>query len=292
VRQKRRWAPPGWPWELELLALIFVLTAIIIPYYLQYTSTPDYSELSLYERTELERKAEVGGSWWGEATDFMWAVAIVCLYLAHLVMAGASISFVSTPFTHLVAPLLFSGITYYRLLRTSSRTSMETPLVQGTAFELSIWVLGVVVITFLVARVRMARHLINFRDVQWEISTPTVWDRSFSQLALRFQPLVYPPRVYRASDEGLIIEGWMYVLPIPFSLMQNIDRVPRAGLLSAGYYLATSTHNLIRIKLTESPEPIFISPQDVRPLLTYCQQHVTAMKPDTRSVEAAVEIEE
>jgi len=290
LNRKQRWSPPGWPWELELLALVFVVTAIVVPYYLEASQAPNQDELTLFQQAELARKQEMAGTW-NEGTHFLWAIAIVCLYLAHVVMAGASLNFVSTPFTHLFAPLIFSGITYYRLLKLGGDGPHETPLVKGTPLEILMWVLGVTVITFLVARIRMARHMLNFKDIEWDISTPTHFDSTFSELALRFQPLIYPPRVYRACDEGIIVEGWLYVLPVPFNLIQSIDRVPRAGFLSSGYYLATSTRSLVRIQLTESPEPVFISPTDANTFLSYCQQHVTAFRPDTRSVETVVEVE-
>jgi hypothetical protein len=276
---------------LEILALVFVIFSIAVPYYLHISQAPDLSNLSLLEQAEFARQQEVRGTW-QESSDFIWAIAIAMAYLAHLVIAAASINFVSTPFSHLFAPILFASITYYRLLKIHSDSGIYTPIVQGTALEITVLTLGVMVITFLVARIRMARHMLNFRDVTWEISTPTLLDSTFGQIAIRIQPLIYPPRMYRASSEGLIVEGWLYVMPIPYHIIQSIDHVARVSIQSAGYYLATSTKNLVRIQLTESPDPIFISPQDIRGFLRYCQQHVTALKPDTRSVETVVELEE
>jgi hypothetical protein len=290
VDARRRWDPPGWPWELELLAVVFVVTAIVVPYYLQVTSSPDVSHLSIFERAELERRQEATGTW-QQSSDFIWAIAIVCLYLAHFVMAGASINFLSTPFTHLFAPLMFSGITYYRLLKIEADAGLQNPIVKGTVLEIAMWVVGVLVITFLVARIRMARHMLRFKDVHWEVTTPTLFDSTFSNLAIRLQPIIYPPRVYRTCDQGIMVEGWLYVMPIPYKLIQSVDRVTGAALHSTGYYLATSTRHLVRVQLTESPEPVFISPRDQAGFLRYCQQHVTAMKPDTRSVETVVEVE-
>ena len=252
--RNRRWGPPGWPWELELLALIFVLTAIIIPYYLQFTEAPDLSQLTLMERAEMQRHQSSQGTW-RESGDFIWAIAVICLYLAHLAMAGASINFLSTSFSHLFAPLMFAGITYYRLLKIDTYGGTRSPIVQGTVLEVVLLSVGVVVITVLVARIRMARHMLNFRDVAWDFSTPTTFDSSFSEIAVQLQPLIYPPRVYHVSDEGILVEGWLYLMPIPFPLIQSIDRIPRRAMNSGGYYLATSTLHLVRIQLTESPDP-------------------------------------
>jgi hypothetical protein len=275
---------------LELLALIFVVTSIVIPYYLQVTETPDISQLTLMERAELQRQQESGGTF-RESGDFIWAIAIICLYLAHLAMAGATVNFLSSSFSHLFAPLMFAGITYYRLLKIDSHGGTRNPIVQGTAMEVLLLALGVVVITILVARIRMARHMLHFRNVAWDISSPTLFDGSFSKIAIQIQPLIYPPRVYHVSDEGILIEGWLYVMPIPFRLIQSIDRIAHRTLQSSGYYLATSTTHLVRIQLTESPAPVFISPRDHAGFLRYCQQHVTALRPETKSVETVVDVE-
>jgi hypothetical protein len=280
----KRWAPPGWPWELELLALVFVIMSIVVPYYLQTAATEHPTrEMTLFEQAEMARKQQVTGSW-QEQVDFIWAIAIICLYLAHVVMGWSSINFVSTPFTHLLAPVLFSGITYYRLFKLTETTGVANPIVHGNPVEMLMWGVGVVVITVLVARIRMARHMLNFRDVTWEVNTPTVFDSSYPELMLQLQPLIYPPRIYRASGEGLMVEGWLYVMPIPYSTIHSIDAINKPGFLSNGYYLATSTRNLVRIQLAESAEPVFISPVDRDVLLRYCRQHVVALKPETKSV--------
>lgn len=275
MKKKTSWSPPGWPWELELLALVFVITAIAIPVYLQYIQPEDLEEASLLTRVEAARMQNQGT--WQDFTQFFWAVAIVGLYVAHLTTASASSDFISTPFTHLFSPLLFSMITYYRLFKLGQSIQVVT----GKPGEIAIWVVGVLTITFLVARLRMRRHLLAFRDVDWDITTPTLFDSTYFELLAYFRPLVYPPRTYRACSDGILIEGWLYVMPIPFDVINNVDPVRRAHLMSSGYYLATSSKSLVRILLAEHSEPLFISPLDREQFILYCDEKLAPKRTGT-----------
>ena len=50
---------PGHPWELELLAIIFILVALLAPtFYEGKTLAPDTSKLSIVEKAALARDAE------------------------------------------------------------------------------------------------------------------------------------------------------------------------------------------------------------------------------------------
>lgn len=279
-RGKESWVP-GWPWELEMLALIFVITAIAIPVYLQYMQAPADREMSLMARAEQARTQD--NITWQELTHFFWAFAIVGLYLAHLAAAGTSIEWISTPFTHLFSPLVFSMITYYRLHLLAQSSLAGSQIVSGKTWEIALWIIGVLSMTFLVARIRMARHMLSLRDMDWEITSPTALDRSYFQLLPFFTPLVYPPRVYQACKKGILIEGWLYVMPLPFEVITSMDPVRRASLMSSAFYLATSTNSLLRIQLSEYPDPIFISPKNRDPFYQYCDQFLAAKRPATRA---------
>lgn len=281
MKDKRRWGPPGWPWELELLALVFVITAIAVPYYLHYMQAPEPQELSLLAQAQAEARPQTAT--WEDLEGFFWAIIIVGLYLAHLAMGSSSIDFMSTPFTHLFAPLVFSIITYYRLHTLTKGSTLATAIVSGSPVEIFIWVSGVLVITYLVARIRMARLMLNFRDIDWEFTTPGLFDRSYAELTLQIRPLIYPPRVYRVCEKGIVIEGWFYAMPIPFDSITAIDAVQGGAFISSGYCLATSLRSLVRIQLAERPEPILISPKDRTTFLQFCQPRVAARKrPSTR----------
>lgn len=282
MKTKNRWAPPGWPWELELLAFIFVVIAIVVPIYLEHMQDPEpQQQLSLLARAQLEKQQDVFT--WNKLQGFFIALMLIGLYVAHLLIAGASIDFISTPFTHLFSPIVFAMITYYRLYQISMSSSSTTTIVSGNPVEIILWILGVLIITFMVARIRMARHMLNFRSIDWEISTPTQFDGTYFELLSHFQPLVYPPRMYRACQDGILIEGWFYVMPLPFDIIQSMDATRGASVTSAGYYLATSSKAMLRLRIVDKTEPILISPKDRTNFLRFCEQHIAARKPITHA---------
>lgn len=283
VKQTQRWGPPGWPWELELLALVFVITAIAVPYYLQFVQTPEPSQMSLVAKAEVARRDNMAT--WQDLEGFFWAVVIVGLYLVHLAMASGTIDFMSTPFTHLFAPLVFSMITYYRLYRLPHGPAGSGGVVSGTLLEVLIWIAGVLIITYLVARIRMARLMLSFKDLDWQVSTRSLFDSTYSQLAMQVRPLIYPPHFLRACDQGILVEGWFYAMPIPFDSVTAIDAVQGSAFLSSGYCLATSLRSLVRIQISEKAEPILISPKDRSAFVHYCQARLAAKKPTTRAGE-------
>jgi len=276
VKSKQRWGPPGWPWELELLALVFVITAIAVPYYLQYMQTPEPTEMSLLQQAQIAKHQDASS--WRDLEGFFWALVIVGLYLAHLAMASASIDFMSTPFTHLFAPLVFSLITYYRLSKLNDGGT-ETGILNNSPTEFIVWISGVLLITYMVARIRMARLMLKFKDVDWDMSTPSLFDRTYLELMIQVRPLIYPPRHIRACEDGLLIEGWFYAMPIPFDSLHAIDAVQGAAFTSQGYSLATSVRSLVRLQVSEKAEPILISPRDRNALVRYCQRQLALRAP-------------
>jgi hypothetical protein len=273
---KERWGAPGWPWELELLALVFVAIALAVPYYLLAAQTPEPTELSLLAKAEMAQRDPANT--WQQMQGFFWGVVIVGLYLAHLGMAATSLDFMSTPFTHFSAPLVFSLIAYYRLFTLGRGAPLSTQIVTGAPVEVVCWILGVLVITFLVARLRMARLMLRYHGVDWEFSTPAVFDRTYFESIAHFHALVYPPRVFRACPEGFLVEGWFYAMPVPFSSVVSIDRVKAGSLASSGYSLATSLNSMVRITVAEMPQPMFISPKDVDGFVAYCVPQIGAAR--------------
>lgn len=271
---KKTWAPPGWPWELELLALVFVIAALAIPAYISYTdtNTTETEVMSLVARAEMAQKQEMASL--AEQRSVFWAVGIIGLYLTHLIVASTSISMISTPFSHIFAPLAFSMIAYFRLL-TFRGVGISSNIVSGSPTQIAFWALGVIVITLLVARLRMARHMLRFRHIEWEFETPALFDQTFwTRLLFTIHPLIYPPHVYKVCSEGILVEGWLYVLPIPFQSVISFEDVRRATFVSAGRYFATSTRNLVRLQLTESNVPFFLSPTDRIGFMRHCNQNL------------------
>jgi len=273
MSSKRTWGPSGWPWELELLALVFVIIALIIPFYLTYMEGPSQTEMSLIQQAESSRRVEQASL--DDQRSFFWAVIIIGLYIGHLIIAGASVEMISTPFIYLFTPLVFSMITYYRLYMLSFQKNAAN-IVSGNPLEIAVWALAVIFITLLVTRIRMSRHLLRFKGITWELVSKSKIDGTFfSELALTIRPLLYPPRFYKACSEGILIEGWLYILPVPFHAIQSVDSVKRMGFMTSGKYLATSTRSMVRIQLTETTTPLYISPSDRDAFLQYCNSHLS-----------------
>jgi hypothetical protein len=132
----------------------------------------------------------------------------------------------------------------------------------------------VIIVTLLLARLRMARYLLHFREEKWDISVPTRMDNTFWGMLSQVYPLIYTPRTYRASENGLMIEGWYYVFPIPFTDIQSLSGVQQAVMSGTGRFFVTSGRQLIRLELLDSSDPLYISPTNRDELLRYLSQHV------------------
>lgn len=270
MSKNKTWAPPGWPWELDILALVFVIIALAVPLALSGAgSTP---------AADVEPVVNPATSVLKEQQSMLWAVGIVVLFVMHLAVAGASLETISTPFIHLVSPMAFALIAYYRVFTVTRETAKAT-IVTGSPLQIAVLILAVAAATLLVARIRMARYLLRFRDVKWDVVTPAKYDSSYFELITQFEPLIYPPRSYRACDQGLLIEGWFYIMSVPFEMVQSINAVNTFGFASNGKYHASSKRGLIRMELLDNSEPLFISPQNRDEMLQYCAHHVTRIRP-------------
>ena len=273
----RKWRP-GWPWELEVLAFIFAVSAAVIPLYVFYAGRTPTPEQPL--NFALPDKGMLPATDWDELVNVFWAIGIVGLYLVHLILAGGTIQWISTPFTHLAAPFIFSMIAYFRMVHFSQNYP-QYAFLAGSPAEFSFWILGVLCMTWLLARMRMARHLARFRDDHWDVVTPTALDWSYLELITFFRPIVYPPRQYKLNRNGLLIEGWWYAMSVPIEVIQHVEAVSSTQLVSYGFYLATSRHSLIKIRLSEPAEPIFISPKDREQFVHFALQVLESRRPAT-----------
>lgn len=261
MSKNKTWSPPGWPWELDLLSLLFVVAALAAPYYFFSMSSGDDVQRTLQEQGHV-----------------LWAIGIVVLFIMHLALTGATLETISTPFLHLFSPVGFAVLAYYRTHAVLQDIG-QTQVITGSAGQYALLVLAVFALTLIVARLRMARYLFRFRNIQWDIVSKSTYDSSYFQLMTEFQPLVYPPRVLRACNEGVLIEGWFYLMAIPFEMFQGL--APATGIRHAsnGRYLASSTHNLIRVELLDNAEPLYISPANRKEFMSYCAQHIAHLRP-------------
>lgn len=266
MSNKKTWSALGWPWELDLLALVFVVVSLIGPYLI-------YSE-HFASRTTLNPVA----AHINEQTYILWAIGICVLFAMHLALAGSLLDNLSTPFLHLLAPLVFALLAYYRIFAVSHDMGDVTP-VNGSAAQIVLTAGGALFASLLLARFRMMRHRMRFRETVWDKTEASAFDSSFFELIIQFRPLVYPPRRYRASQEGILVEGWFYTFAMPFEMIQSISAVRTMNIATDGDYYATNTKNLVRFELLDRSKPIFISPDNREEFIQYCAHHVARIRP-------------
>lgn len=260
MSKNKTWAPPGWPWELDALSFVFVIAALAIPYVLFGQSSGDEVTLTLREQHHV-----------------LWAIGIFVLFVIQLAIGGGTLEMISTPFLHLIAPTVFAVIAYFRIHTVLEETGIKT-WVSGSALQYILFAIGALALTLIIARIRTLRFLRKFRDFHWEISQKAPYDKTYWSLIAEFEPLVYPPRAYRACNEGILIEGWFYMMAIPFEMFQSLT--PAAGMrhASSGRYLASSTRNMIRIELLDNAQPLYISPANRSEFIAYCASHFARIR--------------
>ncbi len=256
----------GWPWELDILTLVFVVIALAAPYFI-------FSEHTASATIDNPATSQLN-----EQAYMLWAIGICVLFVMHLALAGSMSDTLSTPFLHLVAPLVFALLAYYRIHAVSSDLGNVTP-VNGSLSQVAMLVGSTLAVSLLIAKLRTVRHLLRFRDVTWDKIERSTFDSSFFELITQFRPLIYTPRLYRACSEGILVQGWFYTIAMPFEMIQSISAVRTMNISSDGDYYATNTHNLIRFELLDRNKPIFISPENRDDFIHYCAHHVARIRP-------------
>jgi hypothetical protein len=284
MKIRNTWMTPGPPWELHLLSLVFILVAIAVPLYVNYLAVPDPGRTLLQEamhpgRPRLPHFITID--------DLAWSGALVLFAALTLLMSRFRADRNSTPIPAFLAPLFFSFIAYYRLYSTSLTTAgSSAAIVTASPGQLMAWGAATLAAVFLVARLRLARYALRFRDVKWDLASAARHDKTFFSLAVRILPLIYEPRTYRVSDQGMLIEGWFYMLVIPFELVQSVSEARRPGSIYAGEYFATNLNDLIRFQIAGQSLPVFISPDQHAEFLAYCQKRVKRLHRQTTLVGA------
>lgn len=270
----REWVLPGWPWELELLSLVFVIVALVVPFMIHNMPPGDPGTGTAVNPATVALQEQQG---------LIWSVSILGLYFLQILFTRGAVDLLSTPVTSMLGPLIFAALAYYRILDTARATGRSLALASGSIGQILLFGVIIVIVTVLLARLRMARFMLNFRDTRWDVSSPPQHDGTFVSLLSEVRPLIYLPRMYRASEQGILIEGWFYVMAIPFKMVQSIGAMVNPTMTSAGNYFATSTQTLIRLELTESNVPFYVSPAQRDEFLKYCANHVVRLKRGTAS---------
>lgn len=261
MSKNKTWAPPGWPWEMDLLTLFFVALALGAPYY-YFNAT---------ETTTVAQTLE-------EQQHVLWAIGIVVLSVMHVAVAAARLEAISTPILYLLSPPAFAVLAYYRTFKVLQGTGQQT-LLTGSVQQYALVVGSVLLLSLVMSRIRMARHMLRYRDIKWDIVCKSAYDSSYFALLTEFKPLAYPPRLLRACSEGILLEGWFYLAPFPFDRVQGIAPITSARRSANGHYLTSSTRTMVRIELLGNVHPFYISPERRDEFLSYCNQHLARLRP-------------
>jgi len=276
-QERARWRP-SWPWELEIVAAIFALAAILPPLYVCSRAAPvapgslAAAYLALPEQN-LVRQAIIYNVYWG--------IAVLLLYAGHIAITAATRRWISVPVAHMAAPLLFGGIALYRGT-THCGIGTAPPAASCSPPILAAWTVGLLSLVFLTGQVTRWRHVRRFRNEPWLVVSPARWDLSFVRLVPLLRPLLYPPTRYRLSEQGILIEGVNYAMSIPFDVIQAVEYSTLPSLFSSGFFLAGSSRTLVMIRLKDWSEPVFLSPAERDTFVTQAQRVIEARRPPTR----------
>lgn len=275
-KDNTKWNPPGYPWELELITLCFFVASLFVPYYFHHYGVHEsISEMTRNGATALE----VGRDSLSTQFGFLLALGIVALYMFHFAFAFMDAGKITTTPLNLLSPCAFAAIAYYRISQTRGLENSALSFIDGSTGQIVLLVIIVGLITSVLARLRTYRYMLNFDSTKWDIITPSPYDGTYFQLIAQMHPLLYAPRRYLASDEGIVIEGWFYAKPISFSRIHSLSRIASSGIMNNGIYFASSSHNLVRLELHESTKATYISPRDRDEFVRYCAQHIARRTP-------------
>ncbi|HMO03155.1 MAG TPA: hypothetical protein PKC67_10070 [Kiritimatiellia bacterium] len=214
---------------------------------------------------------------------FLLSLGLVALYIFHLAFTLMETGKITATPLHLLSPCAFAYIAYIRTADVGNLEKTAFNFIDGSSAQAATLVAVVGLFVALLARLRTYRYMLNFDTTSWEINTPAAIDASFFRLTLQLYPLVYPPRRYLASNEGLVIEGWFYAKPIAFQRIHSLSRINGSTVMNSGYYYATSAHHLVRIELHDSTRASYISPVDRDDLVRFCAQHIARRSPSQRA---------
>lgn len=266
---------------MELITLVFVLAALIVPYY--------FSSQGLGQSPrEIQQSAAVNGLHVGQDMlstqfGFLWALGILALYVFHIVFSTIEVNRVTASPHHLLAPCIFAVIAYHRIDAIPNLQDTALSMIDGTITQMATLVLAVALITSILCRLRTYRYLTDFDDVQWDVVSKSPYDASYLQLILQLRPLLYAPRRYRACSEGILVEGWFYAMPIGFDDIAALSIVNSSSAMGNGMFYSSSSRHLIRIELHDSLKPTFISPQNREEFARYCVQHIARKRPTRKA---------
>ncbi len=268
------WSPPKRPFEIEAIVFLFLLVALVLPFYLGMIHTePEAAPVTLIE--QARGTAPQAGTNYTNVIGMLWGVSILGLYLMHITIGSSSITFNTTPAYFLVAPILFGGLAYYRMYQQQGIYDLSSPLVSTSPGAILLAFGAILAATCLLARMRMLRYRLRFTSVDWDMILTARRDATFfTKLAGQLRPLLYPPRRYFLSAQGMLIEGWLFIRAVPISIIEDVERVEQFNSLQQAEIYAGSAKDLVQLNLTEQVQPILVSPSDTEKVLKYLRERL------------------
>ena len=262
---RQRWSEPPWPWALELLTVLMLCVGLATPVILG----------------AIEASPGRGSTAPAGLSTLLWPALLLGYYVLHLMVARASTDRLSTPLIHLVSPTLAAVLSYLALSRAAATAGLEVSVLSGGPLDLVLLVLIMLSTTLLLARVSMTWMRRRFRATTWEITCGNRMNHTIWAVAAQVYPLVYPPLRYAACPEGLLIEGWHFLVIIPFDDVRAVSKVRFGNVEASGHYFATAAEDLLRIDCSDTTMPIYLSPVEHEQLLHYCSHHVRRRRQPT-----------
>jgi hypothetical protein len=260
--RRRLWRETPWPWELEAITLCIALGGALLALNYEHAHLPAYARAADAFQMDITRNS--------------WLIVTLVAYAGHMLLGRTVIRDVSTPF-HLVAnPVLFALLGFFNFRSAYTRAhgarAWDWPWV-----ELFLILLAITALCLLLARVRMQRVMLPFRDLRWDIDLAPAHraaDEPLWPILSRLQPVFYPPHRYRANAAGIEIEGLFYVTLVSYPEIAAITLIPQGDWASAGIHLTRSMRNLVVIQLKGRQEPIVVSPEKADAFLEYTQRRL------------------
>ena len=272
---------PGWPWELEIITLIFLIFGAVFPVYMSVSD----SLLGGQNHHGPVIGAALAANPHFDARQFItsiyWALGLLALYAVHIFAGSVTLAWHSAPIWHTLSPLVFSALAYCRL---SSYAGLrpEHILISTGPIGILLWVSGTLALVIVAGSLTRRRVMRRMRPRKWIVDTPTILDRTWFKLFVFLRPLLYPPRRVKLDEEGICIEGLNYAITMPFDIIQAVEYISLPSIFSHGLYFATSARHLVSIRLKDWSEPIIISPRDRDRFVTEAQKIIEARRPPTK----------
>ncbi len=274
-----KWNPPGWPWELEIIIFLLLMVSLFAPVYFGGDAMPDVRGGLDPARKQLATQM-----------NFLGTVAIIGVYVLHIMLAATGINRVTVSPVHFLSPLVMALIAHYRIAHS---VTADTPAagVQWVAWQIALVIFVSSVITLLLMMVRRHQYMKRFAGTSWLHEAPAAYAvRDYLRLIWQWRPLLYPPRKYRACAEGLIIEGAHYAMAFGFSDVQSMALVHGSAVLSSGQFYAGSSREMIRIGLYDSTATLWIAPANAGAFLHACQPFITRRKVSGKAVQTRYDV--